>query len=194
MKSPLTQLTVSIILCVAAVVGYGVWYATISAKSTAVAKLESSILAKTEAANRIAAARTMLAGIANNDEIVRGYFVPETGVVAFIDALEAQGKEQGAAVSVLSVSTEGTAAQPSFALSLAVKGTFEAVMRTVGAIEYVPYNLSISALAVTQDAKNLWHADLTLRVGSVPPANGAANASPSSPAVASSTSLSYAPF
>ncbi len=171
MRPPLSHLSVSIFLCVAASIGYGVWYSVLSAKSEEVANLENDIRAKTETANRIAATRTVLASVANEEEIVRGYFVPETGVVAFIDALEAQGKKQGAVVRVLSVENEEVKKQPSLALSLTVKGTFEAVMRTVGAVEHVPYDLSVSRLTVTQDGKNMWQANLTLLVGSLPATN-----------------------
>lgn len=194
MKSLLSQLTAALLLCIAAIIAYGAGYAVLSAKSAAVADLESNIRAKTQTANRIAATRTTLASVTNDEAVVRGYFVPETDVVAFIDSLEARGKAQGAAVNVLSVSTGGTTAQPSLLLSLKVKGTFAAVMRTVGAIEYVPYNLSISTLTAVQDAKDSWHADLTLVVGSLPATNEAKNASTPPPAASILTPRTHAFF
>jgi len=168
MKSPFSHITAAFVLCIVAIVGYGMWYATISTKSAAVASLQNQIDTKTETVNRIAATRATLADVASDEATVQSYFVPEAGVVSFIDSLETHGKALGASMNVLSVSTSGTVAQPTLAFTLTAKGTFDAVMRTVGSIEYSPYDLSITALTIVQDDKNSWHADLKLSVGSVP--------------------------
>lgn len=173
MKSSLTHLVVALLICVAALASYSAWYAAVSAKSAAVADLQEQIETKTETINRVAAARAMLAEIADDETVVRGYFVPETSVVPFIDALEAQGESQGAAISVRSVSTGGTSARPTLELSLSVAGTFDAVMRTIGLIEYAPYDLMVASLSVAQDDKDNWQADLKIVVGSVPASRAA---------------------
>lgn len=166
MKSHLTHLIFALILCVVAIVGYGILYGTVSAKSAAVATLQSQIDTKTRAANRTATTRSTLAEIIGDEAVVQNYFISETGVVAFIDGLEARGRATGSTtVSVLSVSTDGAPAQPMFKFALSIKGRFDAVMRTVGAIEYAPYAISISSLSIGQDAKNAWHADLIFLVG-----------------------------
>lgn len=170
MKSPFSHISIAVVICIFAIVGYGMWYAVISAKSAAVAALQNQIDTKTETVNRVAAARTTLANVASDEAVVQSYFVPEASVVSFIDVLETNGKTLGTTVSVLSVGTSGTPAKPSLELALSAKGTFNDVMRTVGAIEYAPYDLSISSLTVTQDDKNSWHADLKVLVGSVPAA------------------------
>lgn len=167
MKSPLLHAILAGAVCVTLITSYGVWYAIVEAKSIAVAHMENQISTKTETANRIASARASLAEISGDEDSLRNYFVPETGVVAFINNLEAQGKTLGATVRVLSVSTSGASTQSSLAFTLTIRGTFDAVMRTVGAIEYAPYNLSISKLSLGQDDKNSWHATLDLLVGSV---------------------------
>lgn len=166
MKSTLIQLILALVVCAAALVGYWVWYGAVTAKSTTVAMLQSQIDTKTKVVNRTATTRSALADIAGDEAAVQNYFISETGVVAFIDGLEALGRVNGAtAVNVLSVSVGGASAQPTFTFALSIKGTFDAVMRTVGAIEYAPYAISISSLSVGQDAKNNWHADLTFFVG-----------------------------
>ncbi len=168
MKSPLTHFILALTACTIVLVGYGFWYAAVSAKSAAVASLQDQISTKTETISRMAAARATLAELSGDEAVVQGYFVPETGVVAFIDSLESRGQAQGAGVSVLSVSTSGTTAQPALTLLLTVTGTFDAVMRTIGAIEYAPYDISIATLSVGKgDAKDSWRADLKLLVGSV---------------------------
>lgn len=167
MKSPFVRLIITLIVCAVAFVGYGVWFAAIAAKSADVANLESEITATIETTSRVAAARTALAKIVDDEAVVQSYFVPETSVVAFITELEASGRSQDAVVNVVSVSKAGSLAQPVLALALTIKGTFDAVMRTVGAIEYAPFALTISELSLRQDAKNGWQADLKLQVGSV---------------------------
>ncbi|HCR52746.1 TPA: hypothetical protein DIV48_03870 [Candidatus Kaiserbacteria bacterium] len=155
-------------LCVVALSGYGYWYTAIANKSIAVADLQNRITAKTETAGRIASARSALAEIAGDEAAVQDYFVPETGVVSFINDLEARASKQKAAMKVLSVSVEGVPTKPTLVLSLAIDGTFDAVMRTVGAIEYAPYDLSVSKLSVRWNEKNTWSATLEITVGSVP--------------------------
>ncbi|MDD3531203.1 MAG: hypothetical protein PHV99_01245 [Candidatus Pacebacteria bacterium] len=166
MKSPLSQLVVVSVMCAVTLIGYGLWYSVVSSKSAKVAELQNSITAKTETVNRIAATRATLASIASDEAVVQGYFVPEASVVAFIDSLQSHGRALGATVSVLSVSTVGTAVAPSLALSLTVSGTFDAMMRTIGSIEHSPYALSVSLLDIVQDGKGSWHASLKLLVGS----------------------------
>ena len=166
MKSHFLHLAIALIIFMIALIGYGSWYAAISAKSAAVAGLKSQIVEKKQATGRIASARTALAEIAGDEADVQSYFVSETGVVSFINELEKRGQSQGTAVNVLSVSTGSTSEQPTLSLALSVKGTFNAVMRTVGAIEYMPYDLSIAGLSLAQDDKSNWHANLNLIVGS----------------------------
>lgn len=165
MKSPLSHLIVACIACIGAVVGYGYWYAAVGAKSIAVANLENKVATRGATANRIASSRASLAEIAGDEATIQNYFVSETGVVAFIDSLQSRGKALGAAVDVLSVSSASTTAVPSLVFSLSVTGPFSAVMSTVGAIEYAPYDLTISAFSLTK-AKDTWRTTLSLLVGS----------------------------
>jgi len=167
MKSYIFHFVITIVACAAILTGYSFWYAVIAEKSASVANLQSQIDTKTETARRIASARAMITEIEGDEAIVQSYFVPKTGVVTFIDNLETQGREQGTAVNVLSVSTGTDGSQPTLTLSITVNGTFDAVMRTIGAIEYSPYDLSFSTLSIGQDEKNSWTANLGLVVGSV---------------------------
>ncbi len=167
MKSHFLHFASAFAVCAAVLIGYGAWYAAIAAKSTAVADLQNKIDTKAETVSRIAAARATLADIASDEAVVQAYFVPETGVVALIDALEARGAARGVVINVLSVSAAGTSKEPALALTLTIQGTFDAVMRTVGSIEYAPYALSVSSLSLGRGAQNNWQADLKILVGSV---------------------------
>jgi hypothetical protein len=166
MKSPLTHFIIAAVVCLIVIAGYCAWYSVISAKSNSVANLQSQIDTETETASRAASARAAVSEIESDEATVHNYFVPETGVVAFINNLEEQGQSEGTTVDVLSVST-GTDSLPTLSFSLTIEGTFDAVMRTVGAIEYSPYDLSISEFSINQDEKSGWQANLGLVVGSV---------------------------
>lgn len=167
MKSHFSHLIIAFITFIVVLIGYGFWYAVIATKSATVADLQDQITAKKETVSRIASARVAIAEIAGDKSVLQRYFVPGDGVVAFINGLEAQGHSLGTTVSVASVSTGFNGTQPILMLSLTIKGAFDAVMRTVGAIEYMPYDISISGLSLTQDDKNSWNASLSLHVGSV---------------------------
>ncbi len=168
MKSSFIQLALACAVCVTTLILYGFWYAAVSTKSVGVAKLESEIVAAIEATSRAASVRAALTKITSEETVVQSYFVPETGVVAFINDLEARGRQQGTLVRVLSVSAGTETKQPMLVLTLTINGVFDAVMRTVGTIEYAPYALSISEISLGQeDDKGNWRANLKLRVGSL---------------------------
>ena len=181
MKSSFVTFTAALVTGVVALAGYGVWYRAVAAKSAAAADLENQIATTIQTAKRLSAARAALAQITNDETSVRNYFVPQTEVVAFINDLEARGHAQKATVNVASVSTGGTIAQPMLELALTVSGSFDAVMRTIGTIEYAPYALSIKQFSFRQDAENNWYADLKVSVGSVPPTSAPAAPRPPAP-------------
>jgi hypothetical protein len=170
MKSPYLHLIIWLAICGATFVGYGFWYTAVANKSSAVANLQNQIDTQTQTSARVAAARTALADISGDESLVQNYFVAETGVVPFIDTLQSLAQAQTATLKVLSVSTDGSAAQSNLVLllTISIDGTFDSVMRSVGAVEYAPYDITVSQLSVTKDDKNAWHADLELIVGSVP--------------------------
>lgn len=168
MKSPFIHLVLVSLLCVLSLVGYSTWYATITAKSARATLLQDTIDTKVKNIYRLNTTKTVLADSADDELMVQRYFVPETGVVAFIDSLESRGRSRGASVSVRSVSTSGGAPHPALEFSISIAGTFDAVMRTIGSIEYAPYAISISNVSITQEEKGNWYADMKLLVGSRP--------------------------
>ena len=181
-------------LCVVTLIGYGFWYAVVASKSAAVASIQNQIDTKTESAARVASARTALAEIVGDESAVRSYFVPETEIVSFIDDLVARGRTLSAMVKILSVSADNSHNQSTLSFSLTVKGTFDAVMRTVGMIEYAPYNLSIAKLSVGKDGKDIWHADIELLVGSVPASPVATSTKAAAPNIFSSSFTTHEYF
>lgn len=163
---PLTSLILGLLVAFLAFVAYGAAYGAVSAKSAEVSALQDQINLRTATVNRLTTARATLAELSTDETSVANYFVPQSGIVSFIDNLEATGRALGANVQTQSVSTGGTSVRPTLDLSLTADGTFDAVMRTVGAIEYAPYAISITRLSVGALDKGSWEAQMELLVGS----------------------------
>ncbi|MBI2409957.1 hypothetical protein HYV30_02855 [Candidatus Kaiserbacteria bacterium] len=171
MKSFL-RLGIALLVCFVALVAYSIWYGAVAAYSSDVARLSLEISNKTGTKRHLNSARAALAEIENDEALVRKYFVSEADAVAFIKDLEAHGRAQNATLEVLSVSSDklNGGAKSALALSLSMSGTFDAVMRTLGAIEHAPYAVSTSNLVFSKEAGGSWHAQLSLVAGSRPPA------------------------
>lgn len=178
MRSSLIRLVLAFAIFGASIGAYFFLYSLISDKSLTVASLEQQINDQTATTERVAAARAALAEIAGDEAVVQSYFVPEAGVVSFINSLESIGSSLGTQVSINSVSASGAGSRAQLALSLSVGGSFDGVMRTLGAIEYAPYDLSVTNIAVSGDAKG-WRGTANLIVGS------SASSSPALPVTSS---------
>mgnify|MGYP001612048375 CR=1 FL=1 len=166
MKSSFVQLGIAFVICIVTLIGYGFWYNLISAKSATVTTLQKQIDAKTTIMNNLTTTQAALAEVEKDEAVVQSYFVPETGAATFFDNLQALGRSLGTTLKVLSASTNTATSPATLTLAVSITGTFDAVMRTVGAVEYAPYDLSISNLSIGHDGKNNWHADMGVLVGS----------------------------
>ena len=167
MKSPTIHFMVAVVLGIAMSVIYALSYDAVSHKSRDVVTIESNITSVNQDVSRAASARAALAEVSSDESQIRGYFVPQMDVVTFINAIEELGLAEKAPIKVLSVSTGGTSSAPTLLMAMTITGTFDAVMRTVGAIEYAPYASSVSTFSVGKDTSNSWHANLTLTIGSI---------------------------
>lgn len=168
MKSSIAQLVLITIAVLLAAGAYVLWYRSISDMSTNVAALQNQIEMKTQAATRLATVRAALTELAGDEAAVQNYFVSQAQVVGFINDLEARARAQGVTMTTLSVAAANSGTHPALTLALNVKGPFDAVMRAIGVIEYAPYDISITSLVIGADGKGVWHADLTILVGSAP--------------------------
>lgn len=189
MKSALTQFVLALALFASTSIAYHFWYAALSAKSAEAAGLQSQIVTKESAVQQSVATRAILNTVSGQEAAMRSYFVSESNIVGFISDLEARGQALGSTVTVRSVSAGTGGGHPTLELALTIQGSFDSVMRTVGAIEYVPYDLTVSALSLGVAGKQVWHADMTVVVGSFAGSTGSAapaasnvSAAPSSPA------------
>lgn len=156
----------------AAVAGVNWWWSShLVAVSENVNVLATKIAVKQAAVTRTSVIHSELASFARSNAILGAYFVSDSDIVPFLGALGVAGHTTGASVSVLSVALHNKTAHQTLVAAVEAKGSFSAVMRAVGAIENVPYyvtikSLSLSNIATTnQKSYALWEANMTLSVG-----------------------------
>ena len=166
MKSTRIRLIIVVVIAVLAVGAHAFWYNLILSKSAEVSKLQGEITQSSEVVTRIASDRALLAQASSSQAEVQNYFVSNNNIVPFINSLQSTGSALGSTVKVLSVSSAGQG-QTSIKLALTVSGSFDAVMRTVGAIEYAPYAITISSLTLQKSPKTGWTASINFSVESV---------------------------
>ncbi|MBU1292445.1 hypothetical protein KJ819_00050 [Patescibacteria group bacterium] len=134
------HLSVALLLFIGLVSAYGFWYSLVGKASAQAAVLSEEIHQKSLESGRVAAARRALTVLAEDEAQVQKYLISENSVVPFLESLENTGKALGASVSVASVSAETSTTRPHLKLSLKITGSFDSVLRTLGAIEYGAYD------------------------------------------------------
>lgn len=147
MNKPLIHLGI-LTLVVALLLGaYGFWYGLVEKKSAEAAALESEIARTLADAAQAEATRSALQSLAVDESTLESYTLSPDGIVPFLERLESTGRSLGATVEVVSVSDTPTS-DNRIGLSLRISGSFDAVMRSVGAIEYGPYDSRIENLTL----------------------------------------------
>jgi len=193
-SSAKTQLAFAALLFIASLAAYGSWYAIVSARSAEAAQLATDIQTKDQDASKLQAAKAALASLEGDEAAIGAHFVSTADVVPFLEGLQAEGSKLGTTVSIASVSADTDATRPTLALSLQINGSFSAVLRTLGAVEYAPYFVSVSDLSLSTAPATPatasapaepagWSATVSLVVGAV----SSASSTPAKPAAATST-------
>lgn len=85
---------------------------------------------------------------ADSKKVLADYFVDTAGVVAFLEGIQSVGTTTGARITVDSVERDSGDASR-LVLSIRADGSFDSVMRTMGAIEYGPHALTLSNASLT---------------------------------------------
>lgn len=147
---------------------YGAWYVIVGKTSAEAAALAEQIRIKGEDSARIKAAQEALESLGEDEAAVRAYLVREADIVPFLGGLERTGTTLGSTVEVVSVGAE-TGTPPAIALSLKITGSFDAVMRTLGVIEYGPYESRVVSMTLdtvtNESGAAVWTAATTFRIG-----------------------------
>jgi hypothetical protein len=170
MNRSIFYLVLSLILLAAAVAGYITYYHTVSVLSDKVTALRAEIAVRNIVPDTVPTSVDS-ATLAEAKQQVANYFVDPTDIAAFLGELQSIGTTTGAHVAVVSVS-EDAKSHGRLTLALQATGSFDAVARTVGAIEYSPYDLAVSNLTLSvqpqpadKTAPIGWTATMTISVG-----------------------------
>lgn len=153
MKAPAIQLAVSVIALIVAAGAYAFGYFLVSGQKQEAAGLAAAIVAKEAEQARGASARTRLAEVAADEEFLASRFVADADIVSFLEELEGAGDAYGATVNVASVEG-GAAHEGRISLSLSIHGSFDGVMRTLGAIEYGRYAVAPRDVSVSGEGES----------------------------------------
>ncbi len=169
MKNPLTQLVLSSVLLLVVIGAYGLWYVAVDTENANARERAGEIQTKSQDASRIAAAKATLAALATDEAAVGMHFVSANDIVPFLGGLQSTGAALGSKVEVVSVgAVPGVAGQGHLNLSVHIAGTFDSVLRTIGALEYAPYDIRLTSLSLDTATKNAWSAAVSFSVGTGP--------------------------
>ncbi len=157
MKTPaVSHLVLSLIVALALVAGYAYWFMQVRLLEGKAEALTLDIAVKTEEYSRASGTKDTLAGIVAEEAEVRAHFVPTESIVAFLEGVEALGNQFGTTVTVVSVTDP--APDGRITLSLSISGSFSAVMRTLGLIEYSQYASATRSLTLDTGGDGVWTA------------------------------------
>ncbi len=187
-RSLYIQFISALLFLIATIAAYGIWYSIITAKSAQVATLAQQADSITAAATNVAEEKAQLVQLATQQVALNQYFISTADVVPFLEQLAKTGKYFGAKVSVVSVAAT---TQPPFGklqVSLSITGTFDSVLRTIGDIEYGPYDTNITNLSFEKSADQSsasttnglpqWIANATFAIGAQTQAASQATTTP----------------
>jgi hypothetical protein len=160
----------ALLLFIIAVSAYGAWDARVSRESASAVSLASEIATKKQSSARLQEAKDQLEKALGDQAATEGYFVDTDDVVPFLESLQNTGKRLGSQVTVESVSAQPGKPHTVLQLALRVTGTFDAVERTLGAIEYQPYDTEVTGVTLDTPGPSAgkaspWTAAITLRIG-----------------------------
>lgn len=161
--SALAILALSVGLCVWA----GMTVDKVEKKATT---LQTEVSAAQTQIDRVRAAKEALPALASAETATSAFLLSQEDIVPFLETLERKGRAQGGVVTVLSVNTEKTGAKSRIALSLTITGSFDAVLRTLGTIEYSSYDIrvvsaTIEKVGAADKGPASWNASVVLSIG-----------------------------
>lgn len=160
---------IALVLFALSSAGYVFAYQSMSNESAEAIDLQGQIRTKSAETTRAAEARGQLEKIAEDESVVNVHQVAPSDIVSFLTALQNAGAGVGSTVTVNSVAADpASKAAPRLTLMLSIAGSFEAVSRTLGSIEYGPYDTQLTSLTVASApvaSSTAWSANATLSVG-----------------------------
>lgn len=161
-RNPLIHLGVAVLFAVVSILAYAWWQSMVAQTLTQATEVTAKAKAVEQELSEITHAKQEVASLEENEQFVRERFLPLEDIVLFLERLEETGQKYGATVSVVSVGDAKTSNRVSVALS--AEGSFNAVMKTVGAIEYGPYASAVTSLTLDGGGEGNWNASFILDV------------------------------
>ncbi len=162
----LVPLIIALVLVLAVMGLYVFGYQELQAERERATDLAQQLASKTAELGRLTDARAALATLASDEQSLSQYSIQKATIVPFLEQIQSVGKPLGATVEVLSVGDEKSAGHARVALSLALSGSFDAVVRTLGAIEYAPYDAVVTTATLdTVGESKVWTAAVIYSVG-----------------------------
>lgn len=145
----------------------GAWssYAALAEKSAAAALIQAEAAYKTSLAESAPAAQAVRAEIARNERLLAEFFVSKIEIDAFVANMERKADELGLLVQEREVAFSQINGRETHTVSMTMSGTFDALMRFTGSLEYSPYDVSLDSLDLTHAQGMLWSADVAVTVG-----------------------------
>lgn len=168
-KNSIPLLTALVILALTLVL-YVVWLYSVSQVSASIRMTQEEIATARQESLQNTKTKEALLALSSNAEVIRGFFVEKESLVSFLETLSKTGTALGSTLEIMSVSDSKDAqGNPRIVVALKIQGSFDNVVRTVGALEQGPYDSKVENLHL--EARQLdtvgapWTASVTLSVG-----------------------------
>ncbi|MDB5237093.1 MAG: hypothetical protein JWL88_195 [Parcubacteria group bacterium] len=176
MNKPFSHLILALVLLALSVAAYGVWFVAVDSENAKARSLAGDIQTKSQDATRIAEAKAALAALSTDEASVSAHFVSPNDIVPFLGGVESAGAALGSKVQVVSVGAAPVVSgEGHLALSVQITGSFDSVLRTLGALEYAPYDIVLTNLTLDTTGGG-WAAAASFNVGT-----GPASSTPATP-------------
>jgi hypothetical protein len=179
-RTPLIDLVCAFVLLLVVALAYSYWYGSVSKRSAEASQLTQEISALGEVGGRAGMVRRSLDELAHHETQVYRHLIGNSTIVAFLEEVEATGDHLGADVEVESV---GTGKTGQLQMSARITGSFDSVMRTLGAIEYQAYDTTLTTLTLNSSetaSSTVWIANASFTVG-MPPTFPTGSTTPKTP-------------
>lgn len=170
MKSALIQVSIAGVVLVLALGAYVFTFREVSSLQEESFLLAQEIESAQTKERRISRAENVLGTVLMQEERIQNRFVNADTLVEFLESLERIEDRSGAAIEVLSVSTDDAGAH--FTIKVTVEGSFSGVMRTVGAINNLPVfltltNGTVDTIVRGENDPATWTASLSYEIGTL---------------------------
>lgn len=169
MKKHFTYVVIALVLLTAALGAYATWYLTVRTAANRSFALASEVEQAVEAVAQAAETRDVLISLAADEAAINAHFIVVSDIALFLEELEATGRGLGSSVEVVSVADKPTN-EGRLTVTLRIRGAYDSVLRTVGALEYGPHDTRLDTITLDVSKESEaggWTATAALSVGIV---------------------------